>query len=148
MKRNILALYIIKLSKWFTLVMPIIVLFYEDHGLGLQDVFILKSVYSIAAVALAFNLTYAGLAILFVFYIIRGFATPILKGYINQMTFSEMRATVLSIRNFIIRLIFATMAPFIGWLNDSISLAFALQITALIIFVPGLIFLILQWNKK
>ena len=52
MKRNILALYIIKLSKWFTLVMPIIVLFYEDHGLGLQDVFILKSVYSIAAVAL------------------------------------------------------------------------------------------------
>ena len=32
--------------------MPIIVLFYEDHGLGLQDVFILKSVYSIAAVAL------------------------------------------------------------------------------------------------
>ena len=82
------------------------------------------------------------------FYIVRGFATPILKGYINRQTFSEMRATVLSIRNFIIRLIFATMAPFIGWLNDSISLAFALQITALIIFVPGLIFLILQWNKK
>ena len=52
MKRNILALYLIKLSKWFTLVMPIIVLFYEKHGLGLQDVFILKSIYSIAAVAL------------------------------------------------------------------------------------------------
>ena len=32
--------------------MPIIVLFYEDHGLGLQDVFILKSVYSVAAVTL------------------------------------------------------------------------------------------------
>ena len=53
MKQNILALYLIKLSKWFSLVMPIIVLFYEDHGLGLQDVFILKSVYSVAAVALA-----------------------------------------------------------------------------------------------
>ena len=52
MKQNILALYLIKLSKWFSLVMPIIVLFYEDHGLGLQDVFILKSVYSVAAVAL------------------------------------------------------------------------------------------------
>lgn len=48
MKQNILALYLIKLSKWFSLVMPIIVLFYEDHGLGLQDVFILKSVYSVA----------------------------------------------------------------------------------------------------
>ena len=52
MKQNILALYLIKLSKWFSLVMPIIVLFYEDHGLGLQDVFILKSVYSVAAVTL------------------------------------------------------------------------------------------------
>ena len=52
MKRNILPLYLIKLSKWFTLVMPIIVLFYEKYGLGLQDVFILKSVYSIAAVTL------------------------------------------------------------------------------------------------
>ena len=52
MKQNILALYLIKLSKWFSLVMPIIVLFYEDHGLGLQDVFILKCVYSVAAVTL------------------------------------------------------------------------------------------------
>lgn len=59
------------------------------------------------------NLT-VGLAALLVFYIFRGFATPILKGYINQMTFSEMRATVLSIRNFIIRLMFAAIAPFIG----------------------------------
>ena len=98
--------------------------------------------------AVSFCLNYFSLFLFFLFYIVRGFATPILKGYINRQTFSEMRATVLSIRNFIIRLIFATMAPFIGWLNDSISLAFALQITALIIFVPGLIFLILQWNKK
>ena len=30
MKQNILALYLIKLSKWFSLVMPIIVLFYAD----------------------------------------------------------------------------------------------------------------------
>ena len=52
MQRNLIALYLVKLSKWFTLVMPIIVLFYEEHKLGLQDVFILKSVYSVAAVAL------------------------------------------------------------------------------------------------
>ena len=35
MNRNILALYLVKLSKWFSLVMPIIVLLYEKHGLGL-----------------------------------------------------------------------------------------------------------------
>lgn len=96
---------------------------------------------------LAFNLTYAGLAILLIFYIFRGFATPILKGYINQMTFSEMRATVLSIRNFIIRLMFAGIAPFIGWLNDVYSLQTALLVSAGILFVPGLCFLLLQFHN-
>ncbi len=98
--------------------------------------------------AVSFCLTHAALAILFLFYIVRGFATPILKGYINRQTFSEMRATVLSIRNFIIRLTFALMAPFIGWLNDAFSLSLALQITALAIFLPGLLFLLLQWRKE
>ena len=51
-RKNISLLYLIKISKWFTLVMPIIVLFYESNGLGLKDVFILKSVYSLAAVIL------------------------------------------------------------------------------------------------
>lgn len=98
-------------------------------------------------VLLAFNLTYFSLIILLVFYIFRGFATPILKGYINQMTFSEMRATVLSIRNFIIRLMFAAIAPFIGWLNDVYSLQIALLVSAGIIFIPGLSFLLLQLKK-
>ena len=51
-RKNISLLYLIKVSKWFTLVMPVIVLFYESNGLGLKDVFILKSVYSMAAVIL------------------------------------------------------------------------------------------------
>lgn len=96
--------------------------------------------------AISFNITYFCLFLLFIFYIIRGFATPILKGYINKQTFSEMRATVLSIRNFIIRLLFALMAPFIGWLNDFYSLAVALQATALVIFLPGLAFFLLRWS--
>ena len=99
-------------------------------------------------ITLAFNLTYFGLAILMVFYVIRGFATPILKGYINQMTFSEMRATVLSIRNFIIRLMFAAIAPFIGWLNDMYSLQIALLASAAIILLPGAVFLWLQLTTK
>lgn len=98
--------------------------------------------------AISLNITWLCLFLLFLFYIVRGFATPILKGYINRQTFSEMRATVLSIRNFIIRLIFAAMAPFIGWLCDYYSLSVALQVTAVIIFIPGLLFLLLQWRKK
>lgn len=98
-------------------------------------------------IALAFNLSYVGLMILLVFYIVRGFATPILKGYINQMTFSEMRATVLSIRNFVIRLMFAAIAPFIGWMNDVYSLQTALLVSAAVFLVPGAIFLVLQLKK-
>ena len=99
-------------------------------------------------IAVAFNISYVGLICLFFFYIVRGFATPILKGYINQMTFSEMRATVLSIRNFIIRLMFAAIAPFIGWLNDVYSLRIALLASAAIIMVPGALFLWLQLMAK
>lgn len=98
--------------------------------------------------ALAYNLSYVGLLILFVFYLCRGFATPILKGYINQITFSGMRATVLSIRNFVIRLVFAAVAPFIGWLNDSFSLQTALLVSAGIIFLPGALFLFLQIRES
>ncbi|MEG1748700.1 MAG: MFS transporter [Tannerellaceae bacterium] len=99
-------------------------------------------------VSLAYNLTYAGLGILLIFYIFRGFATPILKGYINQMTFTEMRATVLSIRNFVIRLMFAAIAPFIGWLNDMYSLQMALLVSAGIILLPGALFLALQHRLR
>ena len=63
------------------------------------------------------------------------------------MTFSDMRATVLSIRNFIIRLMFAAIAPFIGWLNDMYSLRIALLVSAGIILVPGALFLGLQFGK-
>ena len=99
-------------------------------------------------IALAYNLSYIGLGILLIFYTFRGFATPILKGYINQMTFSEMRATVLSIRNFVIRLMFAAIAPFIGWLNDMYSLQIALLVSAGIILLPGALFLGLQLKKN
>ena len=116
-------------------------------GMNKMNILIL-SVIAGGYVALAYNLTYVGLGILLLFYIFRGFATPILKGYINQMTFSEMRATVLSIRNFVIRLMFAAIAPFIGWLNDMYSLQVALLASAALIFIPGAVFLALQLRLR
>ena len=116
-------------------------------GMNKMNILIL-SVIAGGYVALAYNLTYVGLGILLLFYIFRGFATPILKGYINQMTFSEMRATVLSIRNFVIRLMFAAIAPFIGWLNDMYSLQVALLASAALIFIPGAVFFALQLRLR
>lgn len=118
-----------------------------EHRLGMNKMNLLILVFIAGGyLALAYNLTYWGLAILLLFYIVRGFATPVLKGYINQLTFSDMRATVLSIRNFIIRLMFAGAAPFVGWLNDMYSLKMALLASAGIIFLPGIIFLVLSFE--
>jgi MFS family permease len=69
-----------------------------------------------------------GLIILVFFHIVRGYATPILKDYINRITGSEVRATVLSVRNFIIRINFSLIGPLIGWIKDVYSLQTALLI--------------------
>ncbi|MBN2743041.1 MAG: MFS transporter [Marinilabiliaceae bacterium] len=57
------------------------------------------------------------------FYIARGIATPVLKDYVNQITGSHIRATVLSIRSLIIRAVFAVVAPLFGWFTDQWSLS-------------------------
>lgn len=77
-----------------------------------------------------------GLLFIFLFYLARGIATPILKDNINRITPSEMRATVLSVRNFVIRIIFAVIGPLYGWITDKLSLAHALVIA-------GIVFLLL-----
>jgi MFS family permease len=63
-----------------------------------------------------------GLVFLFLFYIIRGLATPIFKNYINQYTQSNVRATMLSVRNLVIRISFAVIGPLLGWMTDNVSL--------------------------
>jgi MFS family permease len=82
------------------------------------------------------------LLFLFVFYFARGIATPVLKDYINRLTRSEVRATVLSIRNFIIRFNFVLIGPFLGWYTEHYSLSQALWLAGIIFFAGSVIFLI------
>jgi MFS family permease len=77
------------------------------------------------------------LAFLFLFYIIRGLATPILKNQINEITPSSIRATVLSIRNLIIRLAFAILGPFLGFQADRSGLPGALVLGAVFFLITG-----------
>lgn len=86
---------------------------------------------------LSFSGLVSGLIVLFLFYLVRGFATPVLKDYINRVTGSEVRATVLSVRNFVIRIIFAGAGPLLGWANDIYDLPTALLL-------GGVIFLLLN----
>jgi MFS family permease len=72
---------------------------------------------------------------LFLFYFVRGIATPVLKDYINRLTDSNIRATVLSVRNFLIRIIFAGVGPFLGWYTDHFSLAEAFFLAGITFFI-------------
>ena len=88
-------------------------------------------------VLIAQNMNYLGLAVLFIFYANRGYATPLLRNYINRHTESNIRATVMSIRSFIIRTSFAVIAPFIGWVADHQGLSSAMMAMSMIIAVVG-----------
>lgn len=66
------------------------------------------------------------IAVIFLFYAIRGYATPLLKDLANTYCHSATRATVLSIRNMIIRIGFAILGPFIGALSAGHTLNYAL----------------------
>ena len=50
--KNIPRLYLVKISKWFNMVMPIVVLFYQSNNMGMHEIFLLKAIYSVAIVAM------------------------------------------------------------------------------------------------
>lgn len=78
------------------------------------------------------------LVFIFLFYAVRGYATPVLKDYVNKIAPSQTRATVLSIRSFIIRLLFASLGPLLGVVTDKYSLFKALILAGAIFLVGSL----------
>jgi len=87
----------------------------------------------------AWEVSLIGIGLLFFFYLVRGIAHPILKDYINRYTDSEVRATILSVRNFVIRINFAIIGPVLGYLTDNFSLSLALAVTGAGFFISALL---------
>jgi len=75
------------------------------------------------------------LAVFSMFYIARGVATPVLKDYINKLTTSDVRATVLSIRSLIIRGFFAIVGPLFGWFTDAYTMGRAFMFLGIVFMV-------------
>lgn len=48
--RNIIILFILRAVRWFLVVMPVITIFYREHGLSNQDIFTIQACFSIAVV--------------------------------------------------------------------------------------------------
>lgn len=92
--------------------------------------------------------SYWALIIIFIFYLIRGIATPVLKDYINKLISSDTRASVLSLRNLIIRVIFSSLGPIWGYVTDNIGLSTALLLAGTSYFVLAVPFLALYFVKS
>jgi len=49
-QQNIWKMYFIKATRMFLLIMPIVVLFFQDNGLSMTQIFLLNSIFSISIV--------------------------------------------------------------------------------------------------
>ena len=103
---------------------------------------------SLGFILTSLEISLAGIAILFGFYMVRGIATPVLKDYINQYTDSSVRATILSVRNFEIRIIFAVVGPILGYLTDQFSMKTALFIAGITYFIAAILSILPFLKKK
>lgn len=89
-----------------------------------------------------------GLLVLLLFYLTRGVATPVLRDYMNRHIPSNMRATVMSIRSFIIRILFASTSPILGFVADLYSLQYALYLSGMLYLLFGLITLVYLLSQE
>jgi MFS family permease len=90
---------------------------------------------------------WSGIFIL-LFYVTRGISNPVISDYINKLVSSEDRATILSVKNLVGRLMFSAVGPFVGWINDAISLQMALAASGSIFLVSGVIALLFMRKNK
>ena len=95
--------------------------------------FYLALAMAVSFLFLGINNSIFGLIFILIIYLLRGVVTPILRNEINENTTSNKRATVLSVRSFIIRISFAICSPILGYLADNYSLSYSFYVLAIIV---------------
>ncbi len=79
---------------------------------------------------------------------VKWFSGVVISDYVNKLTNSEIRATTLSVKSLIEKVIFALVTPFIWWLVDVYSLEQALMVSWIMVLVFGSVSLILFLKSK
>ena len=100
-----------------------------------NNIFKYSIIMIVSFILLSIYQSLVGLIFIFIIYAVRGLVTPLLKNLININISSEKRATILSIRSFIIRISFASIAPFLGFIADKKSLQYSFFILTIIIVI-------------
>jgi len=93
------------------------------------------------------HFVWSGVFIL-LFYVTRGINGPITSFYINGQIDSDARATILSIKNLLMRVIFSIVGPVVGGLADTHSLKFALAVSGITFLFLGAISLFMLRGHK
>jgi|TARA_B100001964_G_C14190010_1_gene580584 MFS family permease len=79
---------------------------------------------------------------------VRGYSKPVITDYINKLTTSDVRATVLSAQNLMGRLFYSAIIPVIGWIADVYTLIQAITVLGITTLIVGVgILFILHKNK-
>lgn len=76
--------------------------------------------------------SFVALVFILGFYFVRGVHTPIFQDYVNTLVSSEIRATVLSVKNLAQKLQYAILGPIIGVVTDMYSIQTALVFSGVI----------------
>jgi len=110
-----------------------------EKKLGMtRTIFFIAASIGCGYVLLGFFHTAWGVLFLCLFYVFRGIATPVLRNYINEITPSEIRATVLSVRSLAIRLSFVFVGPVIGWQADVVGVPLTLYVSGGLFLIAGI----------
>ena len=72
-------------------------------------------------------------------YFVRGVNGPVLNDYINRCVASDIRATVLSVKNLIGRLMFTILGPLVGLVSETYSLSIAFLFCSFVFAFFGLL---------
>lgn len=101
-----------------------------------------------AYIALSFFQAAWAIAFLFVFYFVRGINGPVLNDYINRCVSSDIRATVLSVKSLVGRVMFVVLGPAVGWVSDVYSLSVAFLFCGVVFLGFGVVFLYFLHRNK
>ena len=113
---------------------------YYSYFFNSSNILIVISLMMIMSlIALGFNISLYGFIFIVAIYIIRGIITPNLRNLININSSSERRATVLSLRSFVIRISFAVIAPILGYVTDVYDISYVFYSLALIVGITSLL---------
>lgn len=120
-----------------------------EHIVGRKATFVLPMItLTLGLLAMALISVPMGVVLILLVTFARGTLSPISQHYINELTTSDTRATVLSIKALPQRLLFVVASPFLGWLADVYTLQFALMASGITFLVLAAITLFFLHRSK